>query len=252
MRRLAALAAVLSMALPVCVRAQEAVPPVPDAPQPPVLVELFTSQGCAACPPADALLHRLAGREGVLPLALHVDYWDYIGWKDRFADPAHTKRQKGYAQAAGRRMIYTPQMIVMGIDDVMGSDAVQVAEAIARHKDAPRLVSLGLERAGESLLIRLEPRGSRLEGIAHTGREAAQLIVQLVRYAPLKTVRITRGELAGRTLSYANVVEDWQLVAEWDGRAPLDLVVPLPGPNRAAVVVQQGAYGPVLAAAAAD
>ncbi|MFW8636870.1 DUF1223 domain-containing protein [Cribrihabitans pelagius] len=252
MRRLAAMAAVLAMALPVRAQAQEAVPRGPDAPEAPVLVELFTSQGCAACPPADALLHRLAGREGVLPLALHVDYWDYIGWKDRFADPAHTKRQKGYAQIAGRRMIYTPQMIVMGTDDVMGADAVQVAEAIARHSSAPRAVSVGLTRAGGSLNIHLAPRGSAAEGFAQGIAGADRLVVHLVRYAPLKTVRITRGELAGRTLSYANVVEGWQAVAEWDGRAPLDLTVPLPGPNRAAVVVQQGAHGPVLAAARAD
>ncbi|KKK59691.1 hypothetical protein LCGC14_3031870, partial [marine sediment metagenome] len=76
----------------------------------PVVIELFTSQGCSSCPPADELLTRLAARTDVIPLALHVDYWDYIGWRDHFGKPAFTKRQKSYAAVAGSRTIYTPQM----------------------------------------------------------------------------------------------------------------------------------------------
>src|SRR6056297_1329329 len=82
----------------------------------PVVVELFTSQGCSSCPPADAMLGELAERDDVIPLALHVDYWDYIGWADIFADPAYTRRQKGYAHATGQRMVYTPQMVIDGQD----------------------------------------------------------------------------------------------------------------------------------------
>jgi hypothetical protein len=85
----------------------------------PVLVELFTSQGCSSCPPADALLHKLARRDDVVALALHVDYWDYIGWKDTFAKAAHSARQRAYAREAGRRMVYTPQMIINGADHVV-------------------------------------------------------------------------------------------------------------------------------------
>ena len=80
----------------------------------PVVVELFTSQGCSSCPPADALLHELAARDDVVALAMHVDYWDYIGWKDVFGNPAHSARQRAYAKAGNRRMVYTPQMIVNG------------------------------------------------------------------------------------------------------------------------------------------
>ena len=80
----------------------------------PVVVELYTSQGCSSCPPADAMLHDLAARPDVIALALHVDYWDYIGWVDEFADPAYTRRQKQYAQVAGNPSVYTPQMVIGG------------------------------------------------------------------------------------------------------------------------------------------
>ena len=129
----------------------------------PVVVELFTSQGCSSCPPADELLLGLAGREDVIPLALHVDYWDYIGWKDRFADPAHTKRQQGYARAAGEKMIYTPQIVVNGRDSAVGSKPMQVAELIRAHAALAPVVDLSLSRSGDELRIRaasLKPTGA--------------------------------------------------------------------------------------------
>ncbi|NVK14866.1 MAG: DUF1223 domain-containing protein [Rhodobacteraceae bacterium] len=209
----------------------------------PVVVELYTSQGCSSCPPADALLHELAARQDVLPLALHVDYWDYIGWKDKFADPSHTKRQKGYAQAGGRRMIYTPQMIIMGQDDVVGADALAVDKAIARHQKTPRPVSLSVSRSDGDLVIRLEPRAQIAPG---------PFLVQLVRFTPQRKVSITRGELAGKSFTYANVVEDWQVAANWDGAGSLEISVPAPGSNPAAVVVQAAPFGRIIAAARAD
>ncbi|UWQ85081.1 DUF1223 domain-containing protein [Leisingera caerulea] len=233
MRFPASIMTVLALALPVY--GQSAAEPV--------VVELYTSQGCSSCPPADALLHELAARPDVLPLALHVDYWDYIGWKDKFAKPAHTRRQKGYARSGGRRMIYTPQMIIMGQDDVVGADAVEVAEAIEKHQKQPRPVALKLQRQGGNLVIRLQPRAGMPDG---------RLLVQLVRFTPERTVSITRGELAGKTFTYANVVEDWKVAAEWDGTEPLELTVPLTGSQPAAVLVQEAPYGPVIAAARAD
>ncbi len=95
-----------------------------------MVVELFTSEGCSSCPPADALLGELAQRQYVLPLSFHVDYWDYIGWKDRFADPIYTRRQHAYAEAQGSSMVYTPQMIVAGAIDVVGSDRKAVEKAL--------------------------------------------------------------------------------------------------------------------------
>src|SRR5258708_17980231 len=99
----------------------------------PVVVELFTSQGCSSCPPADELLGRLSQRRGVLALSLPITYWDMLGWKDTLASEANTRRQKAYARALGRGGVYTPQIIVDGVTDVVGSREAEVAAAIARR-----------------------------------------------------------------------------------------------------------------------
>lgn len=205
----------------------------------PVVVELFTSQGCSSCPPADEILHQLAKRDDVLPLALHVDYWDYIGWKDQFADPDHARRQKAYAHVAGRKMIYTPQMVVMGQEDVVGVDTMKLADLIAKHRAAPLPVFLTVTQDGSQVSLDLV---SDLP-------EPTDLVVQLVRYAPLRDVSITRGELAGHEMSYANVVSDWQVLGQWDGVSREHMTFELTGADRAAVIVQQAGVGSVLAAA---
>lgn len=205
----------------------------------PVVVELFTSQGCSSCPPADALLAELAGREDVLALSLHVDYWDYIGWADVFARPAFTLRQKGYAKAAGQRMIYTPQMIVGGDTDVVGHKTMKVVDAIRKHLDRPATVAIEVGRDGDRYTVLLVPRQPGL----------GPAVVQLVRYAPHKTVEITHGENAGRTLRYTNVVDHIRQVAEWSGAAPQKLELDIEGGDHAAVIVQKAPYGEVLAAA---
>ncbi|MCA0872372.1 DUF1223 domain-containing protein [Seohaeicola saemankumensis] len=209
----------------------------------PVVVELFTSQGCSSCPPADALMHELATRDDVLPLALHVDYWDYIGWKDEFATPAHSARQKGYAHAGGRTMVYTPQMIVMGREDVVGAKTMKLADLIMKYHQQTPVVAASAARSDGEIAIEIEPLDSRLSGAFD---------VHLVRYTPLRHVDIKRGENAGRSLDYANVVDGWQVVATWDGRAPLRLDLPLAGDRPAAVLVQQTGHGPIVAAARAD
>lgn len=203
----------------------------------PVLVELFTSQGCSSCPPADAFLHELAKRDDVVALALHVDYWDYIGWKDTFAKAAYSARQRAYAREAGRHMVYTPQMIIDGTDHVVGNRPTDVADLIDKHKKGKDEVELSVIRNGDRLQIDARARQGG------TGRAA----VQLVRYRPESTVNIKRGENAGRTLTYANVVTDWRVVADWDMRHPLTLEVPLEGDLPAVVLIQQGRYGPALA-----
>jgi len=209
----------------------------------PVVVELFTSQGCSSCPPADELLKRLATREDVLPLAYHVDYWDYIGWADAFADPAHTVRQRGYAQVGGRNMIYTPQMIIMGREDVVGADAMQLSEVLGTYAGHKPKVNLSVLVRGEQISITVPKQPERRGDVMR---------VQLVRYTPLRRVDIKRGELAGNTLDYANVVESVQVLADWDGADPLDLSVELPDDLPAAVLVQQWPFGPILAAARAE
>jgi hypothetical protein len=204
----------------------------------PAVVELYTSQGCSSCPPADALLRELAKRDNVIALALHVDYWDYIGWADTFADPAHAERQRAYARAAGEMTIYTPQMVVNGRDKLVGANAAALEQLLAPAggADGPLLV---LSRSGGSLTVRAEAAGALPDGT----------VVQLVRFRPEASVTIERGENAGRTLDYANIVTSWQPIGEWDGLAPLEIRVRADGEEPAAVLIQAPGPGPILAAA---
>lgn len=205
----------------------------------PVVVELYTSQGCSSCPPADAYFHdKLAGRDDVIALALHVDYWDYLGWKDEFASPANTKRQRDYARAAGHRTVYTPQMIIGGRDHVVGNHPYEVMDLIDAHMKSKAPVDLSIERNGNRVSINAE-----------TGQDLGPMVVQIVRYRPGAEVSIKRGENAGRVLRYANIVEDWDVVTEWDGKAPLKTKATARGDLPVVVLVQAEGHGPILAAA---
>jgi hypothetical protein len=206
----------------------------------PVVVELFTSQGCSSCPPADALLGELAQRPDIVALALHVDYWDYIGWKDPFASPTLTKRQRDYADALGLRMVYTPQMVVDGRIDVVGSHRSEVESAIVESAAKPKL-AVRIEddgRGGHRVVI---PAGD-------SGEEAT------VWFAVLDSkqeTRVGRGENGGRTLKEFNIVREWRRIGSWNGRA---ITLPLEAAagedrNACAVIVQSGATGPILGAA---
>ncbi len=210
----------------------------PVAADSPVVVELFTSQGCSSCPPADAMMHELATRDDVIALALHVDYWDYIGWKDEFADPAHAKRQRGYAVEGGRRSVYTPQMIINGEADIVGARPMELAKVIAEHAARPETVTLDVVRSGNGLTI-------SAEAIAATG----PFVVHMLRYTPERTAKITRGENAGRTLSYANVTERWTVLAEWDGATAFEMRTDVTGDKPVVVLIQEGAHGTIHAAA---
>ena len=205
----------------------------------PVVVELYTSQGCSSCPPADALLAELGERDGVIALALHVDYWDYIGWKDSFARPEFTQRQKAYAHAMGKRMVYTPQMVVGGTADVVGNRPDEVLAEIKRQGRQAAAVDMALARQGDMIDIRLAPNG----------RAAAPSEVFVVRYIPHARVDIERGENAGRSIAYTNIVTTWIHAGSWDGAAPLMLSVRAPGQQPTVVLVQSASSGPILAAA---
>lgn len=209
----------------------------PGAAESPVVVELYTSQGCSSCPPADKIFAELAQRDDVIALALHVDYWDYIGWKDEFAVPAFAKRQRGYAAAAHRRSIYTPQMVVNGQTDIVGARPMELSQAIAEHAALPSPVTLKVARTGGTLQISAQNHGAQ-----------GQLVVQLVRYTPMSQTKITRGENAGLTLHYANVVHDWQVLGSWDGHSDLAMTRQVSGNDPLVVLVQQGTDGAILAA----
>lgn len=206
-----------------------------------VVVELYTSQGCSSCPPADALMAKLAQMPGVIGLALHVDYWDYIGWTDTFGQASFTERQKAYAHAAGEKMIYTPQMIVAGAARVAGNQPSEVAAALAAVKPSP--VTLTLKRQGGDLVI----NASSAQALA------SPVIVQLVQYTDHAEVAIERGENSGLKVVYNNIVTSWQKVGDWSGVAPLQLVTAA-GEGPVVVILQSRApdgVGPAQIVAAA-
>ena len=203
----------------------------------PVVIELYTSQGCSSCPPADAFLHDLAKRDDVIALALHVDYWDYIGWKDSFANPAYSARQHAYAAAADAATVYTPQMVIDGQTHVVGSRTMEVMDAVQAHREQKNAVTVELAKQSDAVDIVASPS------------EAGDYLVQLVRYVPQQTVDIGRGENAGRVLSYANVVTSWEAIGRWDGQAPLTLRAAAPGDESIVVIIQRGGNGAIVGAA---
>jgi hypothetical protein len=178
----------------------------------------------------------------VIPLSLHVDYWDYIGWKDSFADPRFTERQKSYARAIGSRTIYTPQFIIGGTDRVEGFDPDETGAHLARHAGADHGIRLVAERQGDVLVIRAEADPPLSEPVR----------VQLVRYLPEETVTIDRGENAGQTITYRNVVTSWEVVGMWSGNGPLEMKAPVPGGDPAVVILQNEGPAAIMAAARVD
>ncbi len=206
----------------------------------PVVVELFTSQGCSSCPPADRVLAELADKDYVIALALHVDYWDYLGWKDAFAQPAFSARQRNYARAWNERSVYTPQMVVQGNQYMVGSRGDEVQRQIMEHESQPQTVMLSVAFSEGSATISIQPADRNVAGSA----------VYLVGYAAGQEVTIERGELRGQTLHYVNVVKSWDTIAEWDGASAIFLRVhDLDNLLYYAVIVQEAGQGRILAAA---
>jgi hypothetical protein len=184
---------------------------------PKAVVELFTSQGCSSCPPADAYLGELAARPDLVALTLPVDYWDYLGWKDTLAQPAFTARQRAYAAARGDRQVYTPQLIVNGSAACIGADRSTAERLIGEAADG---------RPGLPIEVRVREEGTsvQIELGAAKGFAAAQ--VWLLPFAKAQEVAIGRGENSGRTITYVNVVRGMMRVGEWSGE-PARFEVPL-------------------------
>lgn len=200
----------------------------------PVVVELFTSQSCSSCPPADALLGELAGRDDVLALSFHVTYWDRLGWRDRFSLNEATDRQRAYARALSGGQLYTPQVVVQGRADAVGSDRRAVLAAIGAARPAP--IGLALTATDRQLRIAIA------EG-------AGGGTVCLIGFDPHHVTRIGGGENGGRTLAHTNVVRSVATIGAWQGR-PTQLTAPRPAGERVAVLLQ-GADGAILGAARA-
>ncbi|MDI7774387.1 DUF1223 domain-containing protein [Asticcacaulis sp. EMRT-3] len=211
--------------------------PTLAAPARPVVVELFTSQGCSSCPPAHAVLNTLADRPDVLALSFAVTYWDNLGWKDSFGDPAYTARQWAYAKGLHHDNVYTPQMVIDGAHDTTGQSLQQV-EPLIRTAAAH-------QKPGPSVVI----NGDHVTIAAMTG--APQAIVWLVRYDPrTQNVAIGRGENSGRTLPQRNVVRQLVRLGDWHGTtADFHLLKASDAHYRTAILVQQGDGGPIITAA---
>lgn len=209
--------------------------------EPPVVVELFTSQGCVACPPADIVLNELAKDESILALSWAVDYWDYLGWQDTFASPKHTLRQENYNKEFGKKGVYTPQMVVDGRLQAVGSRRDEVLALVDKARAEQNLarVTLSGDRKSLSVIIEgMEPKG--------------EAVIRLVWYDSEQVVHIQYGDNRGRSLRYTNVVRGSKIIGKWDGGKvvlPIDLeLIKASGANCVAVIVQDGETGPILGA----
>ncbi|CAA9507280.1 MAG: hypothetical protein that often co-occurs with aconitase [uncultured Sphingomonadaceae bacterium] len=202
----------------------------------PTVIELYQSQGCSSCPPANAILNRLAKtRPDLLPLSFAVTYWDRLGWKDEFAAPAYTQRQYDYAGALWRGNVATPQFVVNGRRVVTGSDARELGTALRAADRGTAGPAIGVQ--GGRVLI----------GV---GKPAASATVWLVRYDPReRVVKIGSGENGGRALPHRNIVTGLRPLGVWTG-APVSFPQPAyrDPAQRSAVLLQQGRGGPIVAA----
>lgn len=182
----------------------------------PVLVELFTSQGCSSCPPADEYIGVLRRRDDIVALSLHVNYWDYIGWRDPYATDVTTERQRIYGRRLSRGQVYTPQMVIDGMSHAVGSDRDAVEAAIREARDDDRLrLEIGLVRGEDGGLLVSLP-GGHFEGKA---------TVWLLRYDAVVVTDVARGENAGKTINNYNVVRGMWPIGEWTGQ-PLEIRLP--------------------------
>jgi hypothetical protein len=201
------------------------------AAQGPVVVELFTSEGCASCPSADAVLADLAKRPDVIAMSLHVDYWDHLGWKDTLGLPGHTRRQKAYQKTMGTGYLYTPQAVIQGTSQTVGSDRPAIERLIAKAATLPHL----------RLALRDTPDGPVLD----IGEGPYQGMPATVWLCPLQAradVAVERGENAGKTLTYEWVVRGWTKLGQWSGEA-LTVALPADLPRPAVLLVQAGYNG---------
>jgi len=197
---------------------------------PVAVLELFTSEGCSSCPPADALLGEYGARADVVTLAYHVDYWDYIGWRDTFGDPAYSTYQRAYATAQGKGRIYTPQLMVNGEEDVVGSRRDDVARAVAR--------------AALKVPVRLTVRDDMLEVNASGDTGLPESAVWLVAFRSRAEVEVARGENRGATLIHTNVVTNRQILGMWEPVGGATVKLPLAdilvdGADGVAILIQE-------------
>lgn len=206
------------------------------------VVELFSSQGCSSCPAADRLLSELRGKPGVLALTFHVDYWDYLGWKDTLASPEFSQRQYDYAKARGDMDVFTPQMIVNGEKQMVGSHRSEVFAVLAQSRKTSWPAALTISGTAKEMVIEI--------GAGEAEQEATLWVMPVMERA---SVKIEKGEMAGREATYVNVVRKLVPAGMWTGEAtritlPKEGLMP-PGATACVALLQQGKLGPVLGCA---
>lgn len=210
------------------------------------VIELFTSQGCSSCPPADALLKTYAERKDILALSLPIDYWDYLGWKDTFASPHNTERQRAYAKGFGIGPVYTPQAVINGMGQALGSSKKDIDEAIEQTATAldPRRVTVRFLREPNSIII-------ATSGVPD-GTEVKEATIWLAVVQKSGSVPIKRGENSGKSLSYTNIVRQLTPVGLWNGK-PMTIqlaqaAIMRPETEDLIVLIQE-TNGPIIGAA---
>ena len=219
--------------------------------EPKAVIELFTSQGCSSCPAADKLLGELSNDPSIIALSLPIDYWDYLGWKDTLAKPKHTARQKGYGHTRGDRELYTPQVVVNGALQVLGSDRGAIDAAIKRTHKQGHTLMLPVTITSNTEQVQVTVGASK-----EPGASGEVWLCALTKAVP---VQIGRGENRGKTIAYHNVVRRWVKLGHWLG-ATKTWMVPISqfeedGSNAVTVLVQNGTVdkpGPILGAALAS
>jgi hypothetical protein len=205
------------------------------------VVELFTSQGCSSCPPADHFLGELAQERDIIALSFHVDYWDYMGWKDIFGRAENSQRQRIYANRMKKKNVYTPQMIINGNADVVGSRPMDVAKAVMNANKRTMPVAVKITPVPQGLLVSAVSNGLQ--------NGAYDLIA--VAITPKTEVQIKRGENRGKTIRYVNVVRDFKPIGQLsNGHARL--TVPVVDGAKLAVFVQAQGQGAIVGAALQD
>ena len=184
-----------------------------DATTADTVVELFTSQGCSSCPPADRVAGELTKRNNLIILSMPVDYWDYLGWKDTFAKHAFTERQRDYARARGDGQVYTPQVVVNGLAHAVGSETSSIEEAITATGATlqGKRVALKLVKAGDGVDVQI--------GDAPAGQTGANAKVILADFTSSADVTIGRGENGGAKVTYYHVVRELRPIGDWTGKA---------------------------------
>ena len=240
------------LALPMLALSGEMVPPSRGTTKSSIVpvravLELFTSQGCSSCPPADALLKSYADDPGVMALSMPVDYWDYLGWKDTFASPRNTERQRAYAKARGDGAIYTPQIVVNGQLHVNGAQKADIDNAIDLTVKNTALQRVTIRFWQEANTLNISAEG------AEFGREIREATIWLGLVQTSGVVNIAHGENAGNKLTYTNIVRELTPIGLWKGQ-PLLIQIPRAALMHAAtqksvVLVQEGKAGPIIGAA---